>query len=72
MMNLPGFLKKRKGGAAPEPLSDKEVGLSGDEQLESHAMDELMDAAKSRDPRLFRQALEALVMCRFQYGESDG
>jgi hypothetical protein len=68
MRSLP-FLKRRKLPRHQEPGAEKEVGLSGDEELESQAISELMDAAEARDPKLFRQAMEALVMCAFEYGE---
>lgn len=71
MINGLPFLKKRKAPRTQEPTAEKEIGLNGDEELESHAMEELMEAAESRDPRLFRQAIEALVMCAFEYGERD-
>lgn len=71
MMNLP-FLKKRRLPRIQEPTEEKEVGLSGEEELEAHAISELMDAAEAKDPKLFRQAIEALVMCAFEYGQSDG
>lgn len=67
MMQLP-FLKKRRLPRTQEPTQDKEVGLSPDEELHDQALVELMDAAEARDPKLFRQAMEALVMNAFQHG----
>lgn len=69
MMNALPYLKKRKGSAQQEPLAEKEVGLSGNEELMSHSADELMGAVKDRDPKMFRKAIEAMVMMSFEQGE---
>lgn len=47
------------------------VGLSSDEQLEDHCVEELMQACTDKDPQKFRQAVEALVMHGFDYGDDD-
>lgn len=70
MQALP-FIKRRKLPRHQEPTPDKMVGLSSDEQLEDHCVEELMQACTDKDPKKFRQAVEALVMHGFDYGDDD-
>ncbi len=42
-----------------------------DDYLEEHCASELMDAFKAKDPKLFRQALQALVMSAMEMGGED-
>ena len=70
MMNLP-FLKKRKTPRTQEPMDDKMVGLSGDEQLEHQVTSEMMNAIHARDPKAFRASLEAHVMNQFDWSGDD-
>lgn len=68
MMSLP-FLKRRKLPRNQEPIADKMVGLSGDEQLEDQMIEELMQACADRDPKKLRSTLEALLMTSFEHEE---
>lgn len=70
MINLP-FLKRRKTPRSQEPQTDKMVGLSGDEELEDQCIEEMMEACANKDAGQFRSALEALVMCAFEYEDQD-
>ena len=69
-MNLP-FLKKRKTNHQPAPQPEKSVGLSPDEQLDDHTVEELMQAVQDRNTQQFKSAIEALVRNAFDYGDSD-
>lgn len=68
MVNLP-FLKRRRVPRVQEPMAEKSVGLSSDEQLEDHCIEELMAAVSDRDPKQFRASLEALIMNAFEHGD---
>lgn len=68
MMLLP-FLKEKKWPRIAKPTESKEYGLSDDEEMQMSCISELMQAAESKDPKLFRQAVEALVLSLFEMGE---
>lgn len=70
--SLPFLKQKRIPRVATESPDEKLINGDPDDYLEEHCTSELMDAFKARDPKLFRQALEALVMNCFEFGESDG
>ena len=69
-MMLP-FLKRRKTQKAPEPMPDRMVGLSSDEELEHKSIEELMQSAKSGDHGLFRSSLEAFLSHQFDWDGED-
>jgi hypothetical protein len=69
-MMLP-FLKKRKTPRTQEPMPDRMVGLSGDEELEHKTIEELMKAAKDGDHGLFRSSLEAFLSHQFDWEGED-
>ena len=72
MMKLP-FLKKRKLPRIAEPIETKLVNGSSDDHIDDHMLGELIDAYDRRDVKLFRQALEALIMNMMDWdGEQDG
>ncbi len=68
-MMLP-FLKKRKS-RPQEPLPDRMIGLSGDEELEHKAIEELMQAAKDGNHGLFRSSLESFLGHQFDWEGED-
>lgn len=68
-MKLP-FIKESKLPRIAKPMDEKLYGGSADEHLEDHCLSELMDAYSAKDPSLFRQALEALVLNLFESEES--
>lgn len=66
---LPFLKQKRLPRVATEPPDEKLINGDPDDYLEEHCASELMDAYKAKDPKLFRQALEALVMNCFEFGD---
>ena len=72
MMKLP-FLKTRKTPrVAIDPIEEKLVQGSADDHMNDHLLMELTDAYEARDVKLFRQALEGLIMNMFDYdGDED-
>jgi hypothetical protein len=57
------FLKNRKTPRiATEPQEEKLVNGSQDDLINEHMLTELMEACTNKDVKLFRQALEGLIM----------
>lgn len=70
---LPFLKQKRLPRVAIDPPDAKLINGNPDDYLDEHCMSELADALKARDPKLFRQAIEAMVLNCFDFGEkSDG
>lgn len=68
MIGLP-YLKKRKAARAASDMSEKTIGMLGDEELSDQMIDELMQACQDKDPKAFRQAVEGLVMHSFDWSD---
>ena len=68
---LPFLKQKRMPRVATEPPDAKLINGDPDDYLEEHCASELMDAFKAKDPKLFRQALQALVMSAMEMGGED-
>lgn len=67
LMRLP-FLKARKTPrVAIDPIEEKLVHGSSDDHINDKLLQELMDATTNSDVKLFRQALEGLVMAMFDW-----
>lgn len=69
-MGLP-FIKAHKRPRVAKPGEDKLpeekiINGSDEDYLEAHCANELMDSYKAKDPKLFRQALESVVMNLFK------
>ena len=71
-MKLP-FLKTRKTPrVAIDPIEEKLVQGSSDDHMNEHMLNEFRDAAKAKDVKLFRQAVEGLIMNMFDFdGDED-
>ena len=71
-MKLP-FLKTRKTPrVAIDPIEEKLVQGSSDDHMNEHMLNEFCDAAKAKDVKLFRQAVEGLIMNMFDFdGDED-
>jgi len=70
MSNLP-FLKGRKTPRIAPPLEEKLVKGSSDELLNHHLISELLDAYEAKDVKLFKQALESLVLQMFDFDKDN-
>lgn len=68
---LPFLKEKRLPRVAVEPPDEKLINGDPDDYLEEHCTTELMDACKSKDPMLFRQALESLLMGWLDFGDGE-
>ncbi len=71
-MNLP-FLKARRTPRVKVENEDDSYEHSPDEDavINSHLSHELISALETKDVRLFRDALEALVLNAFEQKEDD-
>ncbi len=71
MLKLP-FLKARKTPRVKpdNEQDDKLIQGPEDDVIDHHLSGELMSACESKDPKAFRQALEALVLNAFEDEEN--
>ena len=66
------FLKGRKTHRVnPDPIEEKLVQGSADDHINDHLMGELMDSYAAKDVKLFRQALEGLVMNMMDWNQHE-
>lgn len=64
-MKLP-FLKNSKWPRVAQPMEEKTINGSFEDNLEDHCVQELMEAVSLKDVSRFRSALEALVLNLFE------
>lgn len=70
-VKLPFLKQARLPRVAPEAPDQKLVQGSESDLLDDHCFHELMDAVRAKDVKLFRQALEALVLNCFEEDKQD-
>ena len=66
-MNLPFLKNRRIPRIAVDPMEEKLVQGSADDHMHEHLLNELFDSHGAKDVKLFRQALEGLVMGMFDW-----
>jgi hypothetical protein len=65
-MQLPHL--KKKWPRVANPMPEMSYGTSASEKLDEYCMDELFEAAKSKNVSQLREALEALILNCFDHG----
>jgi hypothetical protein len=55
------FLQKESNWPIISEMKEKTVGLSPDDELKEHCVDEIFDSVAANDKALFRQALSNLI-----------
>lgn len=71
-MKLPFLKSRRTPRVNPDPIEEKLVQGSSDDHMNDHMLGELLDSYEAKDVKLFRQALEGLVMNMMDWdGDSE-